>query len=376
MTNEKVHLLLQARVPEFMFNPERKVGIEVAGSKSRSAISIKPINPEEDGFGHRLGVNARVTRSIDVTSEQFSYVEGFISRCVRPYGESGLTLPFEHKGLLVVDGDGRIQKGTTFWYDWLPDDIREIMERQESEMWSELLRFLRLIRWHQNEPFPLPEPDGHSLYWRTASSGLYHSLPSRGSSFSGPTLGGIAWQAEDQAELRSLWRSKSAEEPLAHELRSEAELIRASSPRSALLMAASALEVGVKAHIGRVAPVAEWLVFNVPSPPIFKVLRDYLPIVHASRARSLEWAKLNPLFRKCQVVAEDRNKLSHAGYSPGLTALEAHLTTVRDVLYILDYLEGHDWVTEHVSSNTRSELGWPPPRRPKIWFSTKSGPSV
>ncbi|MXP26497.1 hypothetical protein GRI39_10645 [Altererythrobacter indicus] len=376
MAVKKVHLLLKTRVPEFMFNPGRKDGIVLPASKARSRITIKPVSPEKDEHGHHLGINARVARYFSATSEQFSYVQNFIHRRLKPYGESGLAFPLEHKDVTVVDGDGNIQKGMTFWYDWLPADIRQILEQQESEMWHELFRFLRLLRWHQNEPFPLPKQDDHSLYWRTASSGHYDLLPPRSSSFSGPTLGGIKWETDDQAEMRALWRSKTAEEPLAHELRSEAELIKVTSPRSALLMAASALEVGVKGHISRVAPVVEWLAFNVPSPPVHKVLRDYLPDIHASNARKLDWEKVKKLFNSCQIVGEDRNKLAHAGYTPDQEVIDRHLITVSDVLYVLDYLEGHDWVTEHVSDSTRNKLGWRSARNPRGFVLMKSGPSA
>jgi len=50
-----------------------------------------------------------------------------------------------------------------------------------------------------------------------------------------------------------------------------------SSPSARLALTVTALEVGVKAFIARCVPGSEWLLENLQSPPVFKLLRDYLP---------------------------------------------------------------------------------------------------
>ena len=74
----------------------------------------------------------------------------------------------------------------------------------------------------------------------------------------------------------------SIQEPLAHVLLREA--LAASESRNwatALVMAMTAIEIGVKHLISQLVPEAAWLAEHLPSPPIDAILRDYLPIMPA-----------------------------------------------------------------------------------------------
>jgi hypothetical protein len=155
-----------------------------------------------------------------------------------------------------------------------------------------------------------------------------------------------------------------AEEPLAHELLREAAVALAGSPRSALLLTATALETGVKAHAAKLVPHAGWLLSEMPSPPIYKMWKDYLPNIHASTGL-VDWAKLKSLSKAAQKLAQYRNALTHAGKMPeeALAALPDLMNSVSDMLYVLDVLEGHQWAKECVGHKTRTLLGWPNPRR-------------
>jgi hypothetical protein len=158
-----------------------------------------------------------------------------------------------------------------------------------------------------------------------------------------------------------------SEEPLGHELLREAKAaMRNGSPRSGLLLAATALEAGVKTHAAKLVPDADWLLAEMPSPPIHKMLRHYLPNLHASRGTGLaEWAKLKPLFKDAEKLAKYRNDLAHAGDMPAnvITALPELMNSVSDLLYVLDALEGHQWAKGCVSHRTSKMLGWPETRR-------------
>jgi hypothetical protein len=74
-----------------------------------------------------------------------------------------------------------------------------------------------------------------------------------------------------------------AEEPVAHELLREAEDNTGSNPRSALVLATAALEVGVKAYVAALIPDTRWLAFNAPSPPVALLLNRYLPTLKSRR---------------------------------------------------------------------------------------------
>src|SRR4051794_748089 len=49
-----------------------------------------------------------------------------------------------------------------------------------------------------------------------------------------------------------------------------------SNPRSALVTCISAIETRVKELVSDLVPETEWLLENLPSPPIDKIIRDYL----------------------------------------------------------------------------------------------------
>jgi hypothetical protein len=67
------------------------------------------------------------------------------------------------------------------------------------------------------------------------------------------------------------------DEPFPYELMREAWAQRSANPRSALITAITALEIAVKQFIARRVPPADWLVENVPTPDVIKLIREYLP---------------------------------------------------------------------------------------------------
>jgi hypothetical protein len=69
------------------------------------------------------------------------------------------------------------------------------------------------------------------------------------------------------------------QEPVAHQLFREAWELRSSNPRSAIAIGIAAAEIGVKDLIAVVVPNAHWLVKETPSPPVVRILREYLPML-------------------------------------------------------------------------------------------------
>jgi SOS response associated peptidase (SRAP) len=117
------------------------------------------------------------------------------------------------------------------------------------------------------------------------------------------------------------------------------------------------------------APDANWLVKEMPSPPIHKMLRTYIPKLHLHQGKPLaDWQKLAPLFKAIGELAEDRNVLTHTGEMTARASdnLPVTLKVISDLLYILDVLEGHEWAKGNVQHSTRLKLGWPKPRRDRL----------
>jgi hypothetical protein len=160
-------------------------------------------------------------------------------------------------------------------------------------------------------------------------------------------------------------------EPFPYELIREAWAQRDANPRSALITAITALEVAVKQFIAKRVPPADWLVENVPTPDVIKLMREYLPTLdppagadpNAQRFEKLPEQLLNLLHKR----RNQRNDVIHkpAAYEsmprPDLPPItpkraESAVLAVREVLYRLDLAEGHEWAAAHVGSGTE-----PPP---------------
>ena len=166
---------------------------------------------------------------------------------------------------------------------------------------------------------------------------------------------------QSEESFRALWDSVAIE-PIAQELLREASQLACSgSCRSALLMAATAVETAVKDHIGRLRPDTQWILQNLPSPPIEKILRKYIPEMHEGHAAISNWSLLSPLWTACGKLFSARNDTAHKGVEADARAVQQHMETATDILYILDVLSGQNWARSRVSSQLRHSLNWPEP---------------
>src|SRR2546422_3448400 len=64
--------------------------------------------------------------------------------------------------------------------------------------------------------------------------------------------------------------------PLGHELLREAFRNQRDNTRSAVVMAVAAAETAMKELVVTLAPETRWLMENIPSPPLDKIIREYL----------------------------------------------------------------------------------------------------
>jgi hypothetical protein len=72
--------------------------------------------------------------------------------------------------------------------------------------------------------------------------------------------------------------------PFARELLQEAWSEENKNPRSALVIGIAALETGIKDLIIGLIPETEWLIRNLQSPPVHRMLGEYLPLLQRTLA--------------------------------------------------------------------------------------------
>lgn len=144
------------------------------------------------------------------------------------------------------------------------------------------------------------------------------------------------------------------EEPLGHQLFREAWSQRQVRPRSALVIGVAAAEVGFKKLVGSLVPRAQWLMDEVQTPSLEKMLRKFLPILPVKcRFQGKSIRPPNVLLNKLGNAIECRNKLVHAGQPPPSgNELATMLRAVSDLLWICDLYSGHDWAHKYIPEGT------------------------
>jgi hypothetical protein len=150
--------------------------------------------------------------------------------------------------------------------------------------------------------------------------------------------------------------NEGVEPPLGLQLINEARNQRMTHPRSALVIGVTAAEIAIKQLIGDLAPDARWLAENVPSPPIVKIVKDYIPNLKV-KAHFTNKPLLPPkqLRSKLDHAVQLRNKVVHAGEAPpGPDELKEVLDAMEDVIWICVLYSGQPWAGHHISNDTMS----------------------
>jgi hypothetical protein len=144
-------------------------------------------------------------------------------------------------------------------------------------------------------------------------------------------------------------------EPVAHQLLVEAFEQSRSNPRGAFVLAVAAAEVGVKQYAARGGESESWLLSELPSPPLTKLLKDYLPLLTTRRTTNGEVIPRS-IRASLDSAVQTRNKIVHRGAgAPSSIVLTELLATVNDLLYLLDWLSGSEWAFDLVRPNVRQE---------------------
>jgi hypothetical protein len=365
----QIDFALIATVQGMHFEPHRPDGIEFKVENDRNLrICLVPSDPEEDACGSRLGLVCKVCATFAASELQFRFAEGYNQNVMTDVA-ADVKLPYQINGRTVISDDGRFATTDHPGRYLCPEEIQNLLESVDTELASKMDRFLYLLRWRQDFDSESRVVNNRSLYWRT-KEGDYPIAPMEGGprTVTMPCMLGLHWGDDYESELGELWSTDGLIEPLGHTLLHEAGSLAEASPRSAILILTAAIETAVKMHLSTAAPDTAWLMEEIQSPPVFKILRDYIPSVHKGRGVDMSfWVKLLPLFKETQKLIEIRNKVAHTGCIPVTTSpIRDYLELASDILYILDVLDGHEWAKQRVSHPIRKQLGWPNPNNARM----------
>jgi hypothetical protein len=234
---------------------------------------------------------------------------------------------------------------------------KQAIRAANSDMHALVNSTLRVIRWRQATPGhhrPIRNfvsfdwsVDGET--WMPVSDTVHVSMDAI--TWFYPWSAKLAFSVEELVRMDEI-------EPLGHELYHEAEELARSNPRSAIVVAVAAAEIGFKQFVAKLAPHCEWLLMHVPSPPLTEMLTDFLPTLPVRNLFRGQPPSIPTLIigalKKAMTV---RNQLVHGRATDVSTdTVLSILPLLRDFLYLLDFYLKQDWAIENVSINTRKEL--------------------
>ena len=146
-------------------------------------------------------------------------------------------------------------------------------------------------------------------------------------------------------------------QPLGHQMLREAKFIRNSNPRISIVVAISALEVAAKECISKLNPESTWLVENLPSPEVRKLINEYIPKLLSKTNRRNVLPLPDDLDKSIRRGVSARNKIVHLGHpAPSSESTDKMLSAVQDVIWLMDYCSGHDWAFEYMSRNAIEQI--------------------
>lgn len=240
----------------------------------------------------------------------------------------------------------------------VPEAIKQLIEDVSTDLSDGIHRIISSIRWklglsslHRFVRF------GDALRWSNDETDwkIVPNQISLGGSFDFPVP--RSDKLIELEELRELLLG-TATPPLAHELFSEAWAQRLINPRSSLIIGMSSVETAFKECASNLMPDAKWLMKNLQSPPLIKMLREFLPTFPAKLL--VKGRVLSPpeeVLRILQKGTTIRNEMVHGvDTSIRQDTLDEVLRAIRDVLYLLDYYSGFAWAQDKISGETVQHL--------------------
>jgi hypothetical protein len=235
----------------------------------------------------------------------------------------------------------------------LSTEVKNFLNQVDRRLNEAARKTIRLLQWCQGDAenkdvgtFTRFAYSSDAVVWRAVPKVIYLN----------PHVGILLQMISDKVveSLRTVWDS-GEEEPLAHELFREAASQKIDRPRSCVVMAVAAAEVGLKQLIGNLIPDAKWLADNVPSPPLHQILLEFLPVLPTQfRVGGVIPKVPEELLATVKKAVTMRNQIVH-GKSPKTTkeTMREILTAIHDCLYIFDCYSGKLWAWSCISYGTK-----------------------
>ena len=235
-----------------------------------------------------------------------------------------------------------------------PVDLAEFLDGAHRELRLRVQRVAGLLAWRLYLPELTARPFRPVIEWSVDQREWVADLYEEGGI---SAIGPIVVSTDAPSDLiEEALGSGPEREPLGHELLAEAVSVGHGSPRSALIHALTAAEVGVRSFVSsRGRPDVAWLLSQPQAPPLDALLAHYLAFCTERRTKAGHVLPRG-LRKTIREGVESRNKVVHMGEPPPSNyTLHQLLSAVGDLLYILDWFDGNEWALDHVSTEHSDE---------------------
>jgi len=209
-------------------------------------------------------------------------------------------------------------------------------------MISTCANMLALASWRTGSAVDLSDlPEKAKIYWSEDKKDWHRLLLKNNSG--AITLGGVVESSkkvgDDLADL--FLRSEKA--PVYRGFLDQA--IIDYKLDSAMVMAVAALEIAVKQTIQKVHPETDWLLQEIPSPPVHKMLKDYLPTLESPFVDDNGGIKVSTeLLDEVKKAVQARNEIIHKGSIKWpVRRRYKSILMMEWVIRWLEYYQGYSW---------------------------------
>lgn len=146
-----------------------------------------------------------------------------------------------------------------------------------------------------------------------------------------------------------------------HELLREAKLICNASSRASLIMGVAAIEVRLKDLVSFLSPSSEWLIKELPSPPVVSIIKHYLAELlereDVGSKSDIEAFRKTKHFTRIDKAITQRNKASHKGHRDLKNDdIYDTLNSFEQFLWFCDYLSGFEWAQDYFDGELKNHI--------------------
>jgi len=311
------------------------------GDSERIELFLKAPTDEERSKGQKsFNANLDVLGDFEPTKRSLPVFDALIQDRRPPAGEKATSAE-----------DMIHREGPSYGLKYYPEPFISFVDTVVAKLSTAGRSLVSILRWRYAQEGP-PSPIGNrGLFCSNDNGVIWHPVPGRYSIRSvTPPHSVLDPHMIDSKEIIEFLESYS-QEPVGHELLREAKELQHTSPRSAVLIAVSAIEVAVNSVIVEKVSDAAWLVDSMQSPPVVDMLINYFPHLFAGEKQFYEPTKKKGVIKTIFDAVTIRNQMAHKGAAPPKEEKVSEiLAAAQEVLWVCDYYAGHKWAELHINS--------------------------